>query len=235
MRLTLTCPSPRACGRAVNARIERAGLSPRLLGAAAACLALAATGVAVAAAGVPALRSDLVARVRAATAVDSPSSPAFPSWASSADPGAARVTVTFHVYNITNALDVTNFGATPAVAEIPPLTYELSSAKMQPQWTQDLGEVAGDFVSYTPYAGYVPADAATEAGQEAVVFAANLPLLLALSSPVAAYVIATTPMLAARYLNDESSLWVQRPAREILFGWDNDPFLHGAWLCAVYC
>ena len=168
--------------------------SNRLLVAAVACACAAVGGLLLSAVGAPSLRAELAAGVAARTALGSASAPAFPSWASSADAGAAKVTVTYVVYNVTNHREVLH-GAPPALAELPPLHYALRQEKLGVYWDADEG---GEVVSYTPFAGYSPADAATAEGQRTVVITPNLPLLLALSSPIAAYVIATTPLLTVR-------------------------------------
>jgi hypothetical protein len=179
---------------ALAAAAAASAASNRLLVAAVACACAAVGGLLLSAVGAPSLRAELAAGVAARTALGSADAPAFPSWASSADAGAAKVTVAYVVYNVTNHRDVLR-GAPPALAELPPLHYALHQEKLGVYWDSDEG---GEVVSYTPFAGYLPADAATAEGQRTVVITPNLPLLLALSSPIAAYVIATTPLLTVR-------------------------------------
>lgn len=194
----------------------------RLLIAATIAGLIIVTGVLITSLLSQSIMNDLYHDIETVFTLASASAPFFNAWSGMIPSAAPQITRTFTVYTITNANDILQ-GAKPNIQELPPITYIVYQEKRSPLWDQDQFY---DTVRYTPYTSYTFADNTSAQVANTLVTTINLPLLMAVTFPIVAYIIATTPILAARYLDNEQALFIQRPAHEVIFGWKNDPFFN---------
>jgi len=192
----------------------------KLLIAASLCAIFGVVGVLLATVVSPNLQGQLNAGLSSGFVLASASSTAFPSWQSSDVAGSAPVYSTYWAYNLTNPSDFLA-GAKPSLRELPGLAYLYHNLKYNVSWDPD----DGDIVAFKEYQYYTPVDAATAELAQQPMMTVNLPLLAVLTNSLGAALVASNPVLAAKYLNDTSALLITRPVAEVLFGWENDPFL----------
>jgi hypothetical protein len=142
----------------------------------------------------------------------SPSSSQFPPFMDSDNPDAGSVISTFYVYNVTNPEQILE-GHQPIVEEIGPLVYSYHNKKYNASWSSD-----GGLLSYMQYQYYLRLSGENF---DTNLTTLNMPLLAALNIPAADWLI----YKGSKFTREMKSLFIQRTAEEVLFGWHNDPLL----------
>ena len=157
------------------------------------------------------------ATIMSSVLVDSPSASGYAPFVSSTDPNAGTVVSRFWFYNTTNVDDVVLRGARPIVVEIGPLSYLYTNTKVNVTFDKQ-----ADTITYVQVQQYVPADNATIALQESLVFVPDL-LLLGALSPLSG-VADLIPILFPA-TKDARALFTGRSLRDLLWGYYDSTLL----------